>query len=170
MTECFRVVLEGLSQTESQALALAPLLHPGDTLCVDGALGVGKTAFARALIQSWMGDSSLGVPSPTFNLVLTYEAPQGVVLWHVDLYRLGEADSRLTELGLEEAFHQAIVLVEWPQRLGDRYLKLLDPLWIHLSYGEEHPKGDDNPHGRVLRYGGSPRWCQRLAAGGLRPC
>ena len=40
-----------------------------------------------------------------------------VELWHADLYRLGGA-GELAELGLEEAFAEAICLVEWADRLG----------------------------------------------------
>lgn len=164
MDDFLKMILKDLSQTQDQASALVPLLQPGDVLFLEGPLGVGKTAFSRALIQAWAKDPQLVVASPTFNLVFTYEAPQGV-LWHVDLYRLEEADPKISELGLEEAFSQAIVLLEWPKRLGENYLKHLDPLWIRLSFGD-----DAAPNNRILRYGGSLRWQQRLAEGGLSPC
>ncbi|MGL4372020.1 MAG: tRNA (adenosine(37)-N6)-threonylcarbamoyltransferase complex ATPase subunit type 1 TsaE [Alphaproteobacteria bacterium] len=166
MDDFFKIALTDLSQTQEQASALATLLQSGDVLCLEGPLGVGKTAFSRALIQSWAKDPTFGVASPTFNLVLTYEGPRGV-LWHVDLYRLEEADPKIWELGLEEACNQAIVLLEWPQRLGEAHLKHLDPLWIHLAFGDDAIM----PSSRVLRYGGSSRWQQRLAEGGLvNPC
>ncbi|MGL5719440.1 MAG: tRNA (adenosine(37)-N6)-threonylcarbamoyltransferase complex ATPase subunit type 1 TsaE [Alphaproteobacteria bacterium] len=165
MDDFFKLTLADLSQTQAQASALAPLLQPGNVLFLEGPLGVGKTTFSRALIQAWAKDPTLGVASPTFNLVLTYEGPQGV-LWHVDLYRLEEADPRILELGLEEVYHQAIVLLEWPQRLGEAHLKHLDPLWVRLAFGD-----DAMPSSRMLGYGGSSRWQQRLAEGGfINPC
>ncbi|MGL5784147.1 MAG: tRNA (adenosine(37)-N6)-threonylcarbamoyltransferase complex ATPase subunit type 1 TsaE [Alphaproteobacteria bacterium] len=165
MDNFFNIVLTDLSQTQEQASALASLLQLGDVLLLEGPLGVGKTAFSRALIQSWAKDPKLGVASPTFNLVFTYEGPHGI-LWHVDLYRLEEADPKIWDLGLEEAYHQAIVLLEWPQRLGEKHLKHLNPLWVRLSFGDEAASNN-----RVVAYGGSSRWQQRLAKGGfVNPC
>ena len=40
-----------------------------------------------------------------------------VEIWHADLYRLTNPDEAL-ELGLDEAFDNAITLIEWPDRLG----------------------------------------------------
>jgi tRNA threonylcarbamoyladenosine biosynthesis protein TsaE len=102
--------------TERLGARLARALAPGDTLLLDGPLGAGKTALARAVIRSLQGAAAEEVPSPSFTLVQTYATPRGEV-WHVDLYRIAEP-SGLAELGLEEAFEQAICLVEWPGRLG----------------------------------------------------
>ncbi len=58
------------------------------------------------------------MPSPTFTLVQTYDAA-GRQLWHFDLYRL-EDPEEIYELGWEEALSEGgIVLVEWPERLGN---------------------------------------------------
>jgi tRNA threonylcarbamoyladenosine biosynthesis protein TsaE len=110
--------LNGLAATEALGRALAPRLRQGDTVALSGALGAGKTALARAIIATRL--AALGraeeVPSPSYTLVQTYDLGN-VELWHVDLYRLGDP-SELAELGLEDAFAAAIVLVEWPERLG----------------------------------------------------
>lgn len=101
--------------TAAFAKALAPLLKAGDALLLDGPLGAGKTSFARALIRALAG-SEIEVPSPSFNLVLTYDTPAGPV-WHFDLYRV--ADPReLDELGLDDALSEGVTLIEWPDRLG----------------------------------------------------
>ncbi|HLS58042.1 MAG TPA: tRNA (adenosine(37)-N6)-threonylcarbamoyltransferase complex ATPase subunit type 1 TsaE [Paracoccaceae bacterium] len=108
--------------TEALAQAIAPGLDAGDTLLLSGPLGVGKTAFARALIAERLRrvGRSESVPSPSYTLVQTYSLGE-VELWHADLYRLGDA-SELGELGLDDAFRTAIVLVEWPERLGQAAL------------------------------------------------
>ncbi len=58
---------------------------------------------------------AIDVPSPTFTLVQVYDSSQGEV-WHCDLYRLKDPEEAF-ELGLEDAFHDAICLIEWPERL-----------------------------------------------------
>jgi len=91
-------------------------LKAGDCLLLSGPVGAGKTHFARGIIQTLIGTGE-DVPSPTFTLVQTYQVPNGEI-WHADLYRLCHIDE-LAELGLEDAFGEAITLVEWPDRLGE---------------------------------------------------
>lgn len=92
---------------------LAATLEPGNLILLEGDLGAGKTALARAIIRTLAGDPHLEVPSPTFALVQPYRAGDRAIL-HADLYRL--ADPReVDELGLFED-PQAIVLVEWAER------------------------------------------------------
>lgn len=107
--------------------ALADVLVPGDVIALDGDLGTGKTALARAIIRARLGDPEHEVPSPTFAIIQPYPG-----ITHADLYRLAD-ESEVFELGLfdDEA---AILLVEWPQRapiLFDR-----DGLKIMLEMAE----------------------------------
>lgn len=95
---------------------LAGLLRPGDLVTLNGDLGAGKTALARAVIRALLNDPALDVPSPTFALVQPYEAP-GVAVLHADLYRL-TSPREVDELGLFDN-PAAIVLVEWPERDPD---------------------------------------------------
>jgi len=106
-----------LTQEDLLILAhpLAKTLRKGDVVALWGDLGAGKTTFARTLIQTLVG-KPIEVPSPTFTLVQIYDSVQGE-LWHCDLYRLKEPEE-IFEIGLEDAFYQAICLVEWPERLG----------------------------------------------------
>ena len=92
---------------------LAATLRPGDIVVLDGDLGAGKTALARAIIRALSNDPTLEVPSPTFALVQPYDTPVGPVL-HADLYRLGDP-REVDELGLVDN-PDAIVLVEWAER------------------------------------------------------
>ena len=106
-------VLSSVADTRALGAALAGLARPGDVIGLTGDLGAGKTELARGFIQALMAAE---VPSPTFNLVLTYDTPKGTV-WHFDLYRVERA-AELRELGLEDAFDTGISLVEWPDRMG----------------------------------------------------
>ena len=110
------LTLPDLTATEALAARLAPLLRPGDAVLLQGPLGAGKTAFARALLRALAGDAALEVPSPSFTLVQSYPLPGGGEAHHFDLYRL-TGEGEVPELGWEEA-RQGIVLVEWPDRLG----------------------------------------------------
>jgi tRNA threonylcarbamoyladenosine biosynthesis protein TsaE len=93
---------------------LGARLKAGDVVCLSGNLGAGKTTLARGAIEAWTGQQE-EAPSPTYTLVQTYEGARGE-LWHVDLYRLKRPDDAW-ELGLEDAFHSAACLIEWPERL-----------------------------------------------------
>ncbi len=107
--------------------ALAACLGPGDTVLLSGPLGAGKSALARAVIAALIGNREAEnggeieteIPSPSYTLVNVYETPRGQV-WHADLYRLGGEAEEIEELGLPEAMSEgtALVLVEWPERLG----------------------------------------------------
>lgn len=110
--------LDSLDQTDAIASVLADFLSSGDAVLLQGPVGAGKTELARRIIQTMQQAHGPAeeVPSPTFTLVQTYMAGDQE-LWHADLYRLSELDE-LYELGLIEALDSAIVLVEWPERMG----------------------------------------------------
>ena len=112
---------QSFQDTNRLAQKLAPFLQAGDCLLLSGPVGAGKTAFARALIQTRLHE--LGrledVPSPSFALIQTYDLGD-CYLNHIDLYRLSSS-AELFELGIEEAFESAITVIEWPERLMDIY-------------------------------------------------
>jgi tRNA threonylcarbamoyladenosine biosynthesis protein TsaE len=120
--------LPDLAATETLAASIAALAHRGDAILLDGPLGAGKTALARAFLRAAAGDPALEVPSPTFTLLQTYATQLGFV-HHYDLWRL-DGPVALAELGWDEACDD-IVLVEWPDRLGG--LRPVGALTIVLS-------------------------------------
>ncbi len=100
---------------EALGARLGAALQPGDTVLLHGDLGMGKTTLARGMISALCGVTD--IPSPTYTLVQSYETQGGIWLLHADLYRI-EDENELEELGLEDAFEDAICLIEWPDRLG----------------------------------------------------
>lgn len=116
MTSPLTLDLPDLAATERLAARAAALSRPGEGVLLSGPVGAGKSAFARAFVRAWVGDPAAEVPSPTFTLVQPYDGPRGTV-WHCDLYRLADPDE-LPELGIEQGLAEAVLLVEWPDRLG----------------------------------------------------
>lgn len=104
------------SETETEALAkkVALMAQKGDVFALYGTLGMGKSVFARAFIQSLTKAEE--VPSPTFTLVQEYQAAD-FDIYHFDLYRLKSPDE-VFELGFEEAVYGGVSLIEWPEKAG----------------------------------------------------
>lgn len=92
---------------------LAQVSERGDTYALYGTLGMGKSVLARAFIQELTAAAE--VPSPTFTLVQSYEAPD-FEIYHFDLYRLKKAEE-IFEIGVEEALYEGVCLIEWPERM-----------------------------------------------------
>lgn len=148
------LMLANVKTTKEFAARFAPVLKRGDVVAFDGALGVGKTEFCRAIIQALgLGDE---VPSPTFTLVQIYEpSPDDQTtpaIWHMDMYRL-EHQEEAIELGIEEGFEQAVCLIEWPAKLGS----YLPPGFLTLRL---EITGDDRT--RKLTIIGDDLWKTRL--------
>jgi tRNA threonylcarbamoyladenosine biosynthesis protein TsaE len=117
VTDTATIAIELPDEAATRALAadLARHTRPGDVIGLSGALGSGKTTFARAFIGARIGVGE--VPSPTFTLVEVYQSLTGPAVWHFDLYRLEKPEDAY-ELGIEDAFAEGISLIEWPERLG----------------------------------------------------
>ena len=116
-------------------------------IALEGELGAGKTTFAQAFV------GALGVKakikSPTFNIVKKYEirntkseidAKHKILntkyVYHIDCYRLKDHKDALP-IGIKEIFKEkdALVLIEWPERIGKILPKKLTRVHIdHISH------------------------------------
>lgn len=142
-------------ETEALAAKLAELVKPGDFIALAGDLGAGKTVFARAFIRA-LGRKDEEVPSPTFTIIQTYELGD-IRVHHVDLYRLKTPEEAL-ELGLEEARSDGVILMEWPERLG-QYLPG-ERLEVAMEFGAKETQ-------RRVTLSGGADWPQRLRKAGF---
>ncbi len=117
---------------------------------LSGDLGAGKTTLVGGLL------AQLGhvgpVRSPTYSLIEPYRLADRDV-YHCDLYRLKDPEE-LEDLGLRDLLlGSSILLVEWPERAGDR-LRPPD-LQLALAYTD---------HGRRLALQPASAAGQRVAA------
>ena len=108
-----------LSQSEKDTISFAKkfakTLKGDEIIALWGTLGMGKTVFAKAVIQELTGRNE-DVPSPTFTLLQSYDTPLGEV-FHFDFYRLKNPEEAY-EIGIEDAFESGICLIEWPEKIG----------------------------------------------------
>lgn len=109
------LVLRIVTAAEMQATAarLGAALRVGDAVALVGPLGAGKTTFVQGLARGMDVATDRHVASPTFALV--NEHPGRTPLVHADFYRVADA-RELGELGLDEAYDRAAVVVEWADR------------------------------------------------------
>jgi len=143
------IQLGDLAATDALGARIAAGLGIGDAVALHGDLGAGKTTLARAILRA-LGVAE-NVPSPTFTLVQTYETP-GLVVRHYDLYRILNPRD-VDELGLEDALEEGAVLIEWPERAGDRLPG--DTLHVALT--------TTGPHSRRADIAGAARWASLLS-------
>lgn len=121
------------AETEDLAAEIAAGFTGGEVVLLSGELGAGKTAFVRGLARG-VGADPEDVASPTFVLLTSYAGR--LRLHHADLYRLARADDA-RELGLEELpGKQAVLAVEWSERLS--HAPWQRPIRVTL----EHAGGD----------------------------
>ena len=111
------MILADEAATARLGAAIAQVLQAGESVCLSGPLGAGKSTLARALIRA-LTTPDEDVPSPTFTLVQFYEGARLKVA-HFDLYRLTSADEAY-EIGLDEALDDGAAVIEWPERLDGR--------------------------------------------------
>ena len=105
-----------------------------------------------------MGEAT-DVPSPTFTLVQSYQAPSGLAVMHMDLYRL-EHPEEVFELGVEDSFYEAANLVEWPSKMGSYWPA--HAMMIRLAFDDRNA-GEGGSDKRQITIQGAPDFIAALA-------
>jgi len=116
----------------SVAKELAQRMQGKKIITFTGMLGAGKTTMIRALLREW-GVMS-GVTSPTFTYMNQYVTPEGLKIFHFDLYRIKTVDEFIA-LGFDEYLHRdhSMVLIEWPEVIAP-LLQRDDVCHVSLDY------------------------------------
>jgi len=97
---------------------LAGVLPARGVVLLIGNLGAGKTTLAKGIAVGLGVAKPDEVSSPTFTLIHEYGDP--VRLYHIDLYRIEEAQE-LATLELDDLMDRdALVLIEWGERFAER--------------------------------------------------
>jgi tRNA threonylcarbamoyladenosine biosynthesis protein TsaE len=116
-----------------------------------GPLGVGKTTLVRGFVRG--AGFKVRVKSPTYTLVEPYVRGD-LRIYHLDLYRLADAEE-LEDIGVRDYLEEdAICLIEWAER-GAGVLPEPD-LSVHMALREP---------GREVHLAAHTERGRRLAAG-----
>lgn len=105
-------------QTEKIAAAMASECPDAAVLYLHGALGAGKSTFARAFLRA-LGVQG-AIKSPTYTLLEAYVLPGGLDAVHMDCYRMAQPDE--VDFLAMDAFdgRMKVLLVEWPEKAAGR--------------------------------------------------
>ena len=138
------MVIETWSPQETFALGqrMGREARPGQVICLNGDLGVGKTVFTQGFAEGL----GIGEPvnSPTFTILQQYEEGR-LPLYHFDVYRIGDV-SEMDEIGYEDCFYgDGVSLIEWPTRI--REILPAQVTWVQIEKDLE--KGFDYRRIRV---------------------
>lgn len=111
--------------------------YPCRVLAFSGSLGAGKTTFIHAICD--MLKVADVVSSPTFALINEYrfqDAASEEIIYHMDWYRLRDADEAI-DAGMEDALQAgAYCFIEWPEKAPE-LLDGISHILITLESNEE---------------------------------
>jgi tRNA threonylcarbamoyladenosine biosynthesis protein TsaE len=128
----FSVITSSPEQTWEIGRLLGKLLDAGDTVCLYGDLGAGKTNFAYGIAQG-LDVQEQYITSPTFTFVNEYEGR--VPLYHLDLYRLKGPDE-LENIGFDEYIESdGVTVIEWAERAEDELP--VENVRVYLTFVDE---------------------------------
>jgi len=111
-------VTRSAEETFDLAYRIGEAISEPAVFLLQGDLGVGKTVFAKG-IGAGLDIAPAEVNSPTFTIVNRHEGRMR--MYHLDLYRIEGGADEVYSLGLDEILGEdaVVVVVEWPERLGD---------------------------------------------------
>ena len=126
----------GPEETRAFGKKMGQEARPGQGICLNGDLGVGKTVFTQGF-ASGLGITE-PVNSPTFTIVQQYEEGR-LPLYHFDVYRIGDVEE-MDEIGYEDCFYgEGVCLIEWSTLIQE----ILPEDAIHITIEKDLEKGFD---------------------------
>lgn len=127
------------ADTFELGVRIGEALRGGEILLLSGALGAGKTVLVKGIAHA-LGVDEEDVTSPSFTLVNPYDGRLRV--YHIDLYRLDEGASAAHAVDLDEILtdENAVVIIEWAERLGHYPLPEDNVCRISINGDGEEPR------------------------------
>ena len=132
------VVSQNQAETFDLGARLGAQLTGGEIILLNGSLGAGKTLMVKG-IASAVGLDPEDVTSPSFTLVNPHQGR--LLLYHIDLYRLNPGAGAAHAVDLDEILtdEEAVVIIEWAERLG--HYPLPDNIWqISIAGDGDEPR------------------------------
>ena len=112
---------------------------PGEVICLNGDLGVGKTVFTKGFAEG-LGITE-PISSPTFTIVQVYEEGR-LPFYHFDVYRIGDIEE-MDEIGYEDYFYgQGLTMIEWANLIEE----ILPPVRKEITIDKDLENGFDYRH------------------------
>jgi tRNA threonylcarbamoyladenosine biosynthesis protein TsaE len=128
-------VTHSAEETIELGAKLARKLPQPCLLVLEGELGSGKTTLVKGIVSGLGVARQEEVTSPSFTLVHEYGTERKV--YHADLYRVEGVREQAT-LGLEDLLEQeAMVIVEWGEKLMDQDVNAQVRIHMELLDGED---------------------------------
>jgi len=128
-------VTHSAEETVELGAKLARQLPQSCLLVLEGDLGSGKTTLVKGIVSGLGVARQEEVTSPSFTLVHEYGKDRKI--YHADLYRVEGAKEQAT-LGLEDLLEQeAMVIVEWGEKLVDQDINAQVRIHMELLEGED---------------------------------
>lgn len=132
------MIIETYGPRETFALGkkMGEEAEPGQVICLNGDLGVGKTVFTQGFAEGLGIEGP--VNSPTFTILQEYEDGR-LPFYHFDVYRIGDV-SEMDEIGYEDCFYgEGVCLIEWSELIQE----ILPDEVITITIEKDLDKGFD---------------------------
>jgi len=148
MSNTLHLITHSADETRQIGRVLGLNAQAGDLYLMSGPLGAGKTCLVQGIAFG------LGIDeyarSPSFVIVNQYRGR--LKMYHIDLYRLEDAQE-VRDMGLEEYTEgDGVCAVEWPERGHSLFPQ--EHMWVSLDYGRQECDRDIRFEARGARYMG----------------
>lgn len=144
-----KLTVNNLEDTENIGKIIGRCLEKGTVLCLDGDLGVGKTALTQFIAREFGVEDY--ITSPTFTIIKEYEGR--LPFYHMDVYRIDSEDD-MYDLGYDEyIYSEGVTIIEWSHKING----ILPDERINI----EIQRIDDTS--RIMDIGGKGKIFDRLA-------
>ena len=138
-------IINNITELDQFTKQIASNINKPELFLLDGSLGIGKTAFAKSLINNFakkFGVDFINVPSPSFTLVNCYQFANFNIA-HFDLFRLYQKPNfyeQLVNIDFFELINSHFCLVEWPEKAIEILTEAKNCLFykINIDFYDQH--------------------------------